>query len=195
MKWFECVEKAIAQITFTPYAMDGSEGVSEDIMWQGERILKAGSPATSMCTGAVMEVLCRALKLAGKEQSIGFEAMKAIKKHAFIYDLDLHYEGIAGALVEAGIADWVDDPFDAQPGDFAQYWHVDAGDNFESGHSMVILGRTTDEGHESLRIWHASTSKPNPGHKRGVKWIENKLSSGHERTWWIARIKESWLQG
>ena len=196
--WPTLLKPAIDEIPFAPYGRKSKgfdEGASVDTFWNGGKILSAGTH--SSCVYAVMDAFCRAMRKGGKEWAITAEEMERIKQVCFIWELPRDFKGIGGALVELGIADWVENTADVQYGDLAQLWHVN-----ESiatpiyGHCCIIEDIYSNN--TKFHTWSSELNVDVPGHAHDYYNINRTVHDDHgnpyERTWFICRIKEEWLK-
>lgn len=198
-KWWDIIKEQIDFIAFAEYWNGTSkdlgygetmgQGVTKDILWQGQRILKAGNPVRSMCVGAVAEVLFKSLKAGGMEQQISVGEIQLIQEHLWITDEFDQYDGVAGALIDADYADRIGDPKDAQPGDFCQIWDWE-GAYTVFGHAFIITGQTENQnGDPAVACW-SSDNYANHGHGYDYfSWTHPDPKK--EREFFIARLKDS----
>lgn len=189
----QTIERVIKSIPYVPYLHKaGITGVTEDLYWQGEELLSASNPVRSYCVGAVFEVLVKVLQELDCEHLLTLASIKKLRQHTYIFNKEEQYDGIAGALVAFELADWVDDPEDAEYGDFAQFWHESDDEQMIQGHSVIITGTDTKQGRRVITDWSASPSQPNPGHKYDWHLMDHTITHygvEYKRTWHIARLR------
>lgn len=190
MNWSEAVGQVIPTIKWARYGRgDHQNGVTEHINWQSRRIFTAGNPPNSHCSGAVGEVMLKALKLLGYEDKIPVDDIQYLREHGFIYDQVTHYDSYAGAMFELG---WMEDfvhEEDVEYGDIAQYWHEDNEDNDHrrNGHSVIITGKGEHKGRAIFKDWSASPVKKLQGHGYATHYVEDTLWKKFHRVWYIGR--------
>lgn len=197
------IKSVINNTTFLPYGRGDEEGATKQVDWQGEKILRKGT--VTSCVWATTECLLESIKLLGAGEPLTVEQVKTLRAYAFVYDIEENKGGIAAGMVEIGIADWVEDPQDAQYGDFAQMWAECEGENPVYGHSVVITGTETkqtgseEEPEERLIIntWSAEkfgVEQAGIAHSwYNAKRFYSKGGKTYARKWYIARLKEDWI--
>lgn len=189
------IKQSIESISHAEYDVrrtsrsDKHHGSSKNIYWNGNLVMEALDEPLSYCVGAVAEAVIEALKLAGYEQKIPLSDIEEFIKYTFVWDADKYYQGVAGGVVELEWGYWIEE-YDVEYGDVAQYWHEN-GEEYSSGHSVILTGYTEVKGKDCFTDWSSSPSRPS-GHKNDWHYIELTKNNGHQRTWYIARIcKES----
>lgn len=181
-----------------PYDVDlddnSHSGASQEVSWNGETLLTSGG--TTNCVGATTEVLVRLFKKLNLESDFTLQKMKEFRRHCFITNYDEYLWGIASAVVDLGVGEYIDNIEEAQLGDVAQLWHVDlskpegAGQNkqYWLGHSVIILGQDTYNGKPAVKNFSASEYLK--GH--GVDThVHNRKIKTYRREWKIARLFSS----
>lgn len=126
--------------THTYWWKNGFDGVTYDILYQGEVVAKSEEKKRTYCCGITLEVYLTACerwaKLNGKDKySLGnLKAWGVRKLKSDWFVATGKRGGSQDALVTRGLGIKVETK-DAQPGDFLQLWRPNG-----SGHSTIFLG-------------------------------------------------------
>lgn len=179
------------QIPFTPYERNASHGVTSNLLWRGEVVAQASHPPTSMCVGAVYQLLHMYLQQEGYEKVITIAEMKQLLSDVFIDDYEGQKTGVQLGLLRLQIGEIVSSPSEALPGDFAQIWDfVEGEEKPYFGHSMMILGETVNgQGKPARKVWSSDNLEATGNFGHGEDYFSDvHPREGKRREWFIARL-------
>jgi len=189
MNWSKAVEKTIKSIPHVEYEDNYldvfHQGVTENVYWQGETVLRAGDPPKAYCVGSVAETVIKALWWLNLEDIIPTKDIRTFIQYTFV-TRDEYKKGVAGAIESLGWGRIVNVNEDIQYGDMAQMWMVDKDNNHSNGHSVVLLKKGIVNDHDSFIDWSSSNLEPS-GIKEDYHYI-NKVKNNKHRIWYIGRI-------
>lgn len=199
--WQECIYDAMLSIPWLPYKNkdigDTGQGVSEDIYWEGHKILAADPDhPNSFCCGAVMEAYINAIKLCCEfSTNVDENKLRELVKWAFVWSRD-KIKGIGEGIVRLGLGEYVDIE-DAKFGDLAQMERYYFNDQWDDGHTQIILAKGEKNHKPIFWTWSSSRAKMYVngkvqtvhGHVVDWFWIYKELN-GKKRKWHIARPSE-----
>lgn len=142
------------------YWVDGFDGVTQDLVYEGVVIAKGDKAWRTYCCGLTFETFFKA------KGGVGLGSVKdvvSIKRDWFVASGGR--KGPVDALVHRGLADEVKLE-DALPGDFCQIWRKSG-----SGHSVVFL--SYDHVKKTLHYWSTQPSTNGIGERTEVVGPDN----------------------
>ncbi len=125
------------------YWVNGFDGVTHDLVWNGTVIAKSEPERRTFCCGLTLEIW---FSLFDHKLSLSAQDIRKIKADWFV--ATGKRKGCVDGLVPRGLGTEVLLK-DAQPGNFCQLWRKSG-----SGHSVVYLGHTA----ETISYWSTQPS-------------------------------------
>jgi hypothetical protein len=144
------------------------DGVTEDLVYQGEVVARGESEGRTYCCGLTFEVWLRACerwheaRVRKGDLRIGDLDARGLKRlRGDWYCARGGLKGPEDALVPGGFGVKVVKPEDARPGDFVQLWRKSG-----SGHSVVFMGWEVERGEiTGMRYWSTQKSTQGIGYR------------------------------
>lgn len=203
MNMDDLILNAISQMDRLPYAYGNTVGGLKELSLQGNVVLQRGT--SSICCSAVFEVLWRAFEARGVLTQLGVANLNELKKWVWVWGDEVpenqYYTGVAGGIVEMGLGTWIckapyeigeqqirgyGDPLNLQCGDVAQFYDYDDNGNRTLGHSVIIIGKTTNSSGDPAVMTYSSDPNVNEGHGYDY-WSLVHPTSSKRRIWFGAR--------
>lgn len=138
-------------------------GSSQDLFFQGEKVMTGDPKGRTFCCGLTLEVFLRSyekwLGARGGEKDAAFTANEWSKFQKLWFVEKLDGPGPSAALEAFHLGKEIP-PSEALPGDFVQIWRTKNKRGHVSGHSVIFLNWVkSDNGHViGFRYWSTQTS-------------------------------------